>query len=438
MTQKKVAVTTLGCKVNQYESAALEELFRRRGYQIVEFEQIADVYVINTCTVTHLGDRKSRQMIRRANKTNPDAVVVATGCYAQTAPDEVLEVEGVDLVLGAGNRAAIVDLVESAVKGNKVKAVGDILKCREFEDLPGEDCQGRVRAYLKIQEGCENFCSYCIVPYARGPLRSRKPESVLAAANNLVRRGFREIVLTGIHTGAYGRDKQDKHGLVRLLEKLASVPGIARIRLSSIEPNDITPELIELVAAGTPFCRHLHIPLQSGDDTVLAKMRRRYNTAFYRNLVEEARNKVAGLGVTTDVMVGFPGETEENFDNTYSFIKEMNFSGLHVFKYSPRRGTPAADFPAQVNPADKEKRSRALITLGENLACSFAAGHLGQTVEVLVEQALPEERENLWEGHTDNYIRVVFPGARKLQGTIINVNAEKLSGTSIMGRIILK
>ncbi|WP_027365407.1 tRNA (N(6)-L-threonylcarbamoyladenosine(37)-C(2))-methylthiotransferase MtaB [Desulfotruncus alcoholivorax] len=438
MTQKKVAVTTLGCKVNQYESAALEELFRRRGYQIVDFGEVADVYVINTCTVTHLGDRKSRQMIRRANKTNPDAVVVATGCYAQTAPDEVLEVEGVDLVVGAGNRAGIVDLVESAVKGDKVKAVGDILKCHDFEELPGEDCQGRVRAYLKIQEGCENFCSYCIVPYARGPLRSRQPENVLAAANNLVQRGFKEIVLTGIHTGAYGRDRQDKYSLVRLMEKLASVSGIARIRLSSIEPNDITTELLELIASGPPFCRHLHIPLQSGDDTVLAKMRRRYNTVFYKKMVEEARNMVAGLGVTTDVMVGFPGEEEENFNNTYSLIKELNFSGLHVFKYSPRRGTPAAGFPHQVDPAVKEKRSRALIALGESLARSFAAGHLGQTVEVLAEQALRGEKESLWEGLTDNYIRVVFPGETELQGRIINIYAEKISGAGIMGRIILK
>ncbi|SFQ99778.1 tRNA (N(6)-L-threonylcarbamoyladenosine(37)-C(2))-methylthiotransferase MtaB [Desulfoscipio geothermicus] len=436
MADKKVALTTLGCKVNQYESEALEELFRRRGYTVVDFDEPADVYIINTCTVTHLGDRKSRQLIRRAGRTNPGALVVVTGCYAQTAPDEVLEVEGVDVVVGSGNRANIVDLVEKAVKGCKVNAVLDITQCREFEELPGEARQGRVRAFLKIQEGCENFCSYCIIPYARGPLRSRPPESVLAGVRDLVERGFREIVLTGIHTGAYGRERDDGTNLVRLLEKLARVPGLARLRLSSVEPNDITPELLELMASGAPFCRHLHIPLQSGDDSILKKMKRRYNTDFYRKLLEQVREKIPNAGVTTDIMVGFPGEREEHFRNTCAFAGEMRFSGLHVFKYSPRRGTPAAKYPEQVAPGVKDERSRELIAIGRELARSFASRYLDKTVEVLVEQAVASEKGNLYEGLTDNYVRVFFPGRPEWRGKLVDITITGLSDAGLEGIII--
>lgn len=436
MDEKRVAFTTLGCKVNQYESAALEELFRRRGYTVVDFEQPADVYVINTCTVTHLGDRKSRQLIRRAVRANPEAVVAVTGCYAQTAPDEVLEIKGVDLVVGAGNRAGMVDLVEKAVKGRKTAAVTDISQCRDFEELPGEAHQGRVRAFLKIQEGCRNFCSYCIVPYARGPLRSRPPESVLAGAKELVARGFKEIVLTGIHTGAYGREPGGRMGLAELLEKLAALPGLVRLRLSSLEPHDVTPEVLELMASGPPFCRHLHVPLQSGDDQVLKSMRRTYDTAFFRELVEQIRDRIPGAGITTDVMVGFPGETEEHFANSLAFVGEMRFSDLHVFKYSPRRGTPAAGFPGQVDPAVKEERSRRLITLGRELTRRFAAGYLGETVEVLAEQVVLDDREEELEGFTDNYVRVTFAGPPGLRGELVRVKGTGLGDAGLKGRII--
>lgn len=437
MTEKKVAFATLGCKVNQYESAALEELFKRGGYAVVDFDSLADVYIINTCTVTHLSDRKSRQLIRRASRTNPDAIVAVTGCYAQTAPDEVLEVEGVDLVIGAGNRANIVDLAEQASKGQKAKVVQDISQCQHFEELPGEAHQGRVRAFLKIQEGCENFCTYCIIPYARGSLRSRAPESVLAGVRNLVNRGFREIVLTGIHTGAYGRERDDGLNLVRLLEKIAKVEGLARLRLSSVEPNDITPELLDLIASGAPFCRHLHIPLQSGDDEILKKMRRRYDTAFFKDLIGKMREKVPQLGITTDVVVGFPGEQDTNFQNSYAFIKEMQFSGLHVFKYSPRRGTPAADFPNQVAPPVKDERSQKLIALGHEMAISFATQYLDQTVQVLVEQVVSGEgKGNDFEGLTDNYLRVVFSGRPKQKGKNVYVKITGLSGIGLRGRII--
>ncbi len=436
MNHKRVAFTTLGCKVNQYESAALEELFRRRGYQVVDYNQPADVYVINTCTVTHLGDRKSRQLIRRASRTNPEAVVAVTGCYAQTASDEVLGIEGVDLVIGAGNRAGIVDLVEGTVKGRQTVAVRDISGDRDYEELPGETKQGRVRAYLKIQEGCQNFCSYCIVPYARGPLRSRTPENVLAGAAELLTRGFKEIVLTGIHTGAYGREPGGSMGLAELLEKLAVLPGLLRLRLSSLEPHDVTPEILELLSAGPPFCRHLHIPLQSGDDEILKSMRRTYDTVYFRRLTARVRAKIPDCGITTDVMVGFPGETDKHFEHTLRFVTEMQFSGLHVFKYSPRRGTPAADFPEQVSPAAKEARSRRLIALGKEMASRFAATYLGQTVDVLAEQFISADSGGQLDGLTDNYLRVIFSGPQQVVGEQIQVKITEISDTFLNARII--
>ena len=436
MNNKRVAFATLGCKVNQYESAALEELFRRRGYAVVDFAKPADVYVINTCTVTHMGDRKSRQLIRRAVRTNPRAVVTVTGCYAQTAPGEVLDMEGVDLVVGAGSRAGIVDLVEKAVKGRKTSAVRDISGCRDFEELPGEANQGRVRAFLKIQEGCRNFCSYCIVPYARGPLRSRPPESVLAGAGELLARGFKEIVLTGINTGAYGRESGGKANLAGLLEKLAALPGLLRLRLSSLEPRDITPELLQMMASGPPFCRHLHVPLQSGDDQILKSMGRNYDAGFFRAMLAKVRKMLPGVGITTDVMVGFPGETDEHFNNTLSFVEEMQFSGLHVFRYSPRRGTPAAEFPHRVDPPAMEERSRRMICLGRELSRRFAARYLGQTVEVLVEGFASGEESEALEGFTDNYVRFFISGPSGLEGQLVPVRAGGVSGTGLKGRII--
>lgn len=436
MDYKRVAVATLGCKVNQYESAALEELFRRRGYRVVDFDQPADVYVINTCTVTHLGDRKSRQLIRRAARVNPEAVVAVTGCYAQTAPDEVLGIEGVDLVVGAGRRAGIVDLVEGATKGNKTAAVDDFSENRAFEELPGEADQGRVRAFLKVQEGCQNFCSYCIVPYARGPLRSRAPENVLAGAAELLAHGYKEIVLTGVHTGAYGREPGGAMGLAELLKKLAVLPGLLRLRLSSLEPHDVTPEILELLSSGPPFCRHLHIPLQSGDDEILKSMRRTYNTAYFRRLTNEIREKIPDCGVTTDVMVGFPGETERHFANTLQFVSAMQFSGLHVFKYSPRRGTPAADFANQVAPPVKDNRSRRLIALGREMSGRFGAGYTGQTVEVLAEQLVSGAGGFRLEGLTDNYLRVIFAGPRETLGELIRVRVTGAGDTVLNARII--
>ncbi len=434
--QKSVAFVTLGCKVNQYESSALAEMFRARGYQVVDFKEKADVYVINTCTVTHLGDRKSRQLIRRAARANPGALVVVTGCYSQVSPGEVLEIPGVDLVTGTGDRSGIVEMVERVGKGQKLNAVREAREFTEFEELPAVAATGRVRAFLKIQEGCDNFCSYCIVPYARGPLKSRDPEKILEEARKLADSGYREIVLTGIHTGAYGKDKMNGPGLAALMEKLAKIQGLSRIRLSSVEPMDITGELISLLAQGPPFCPHLHIPLQSGDDSILAAMRRGYTADDIRRLVGLIREKVSDVSITTDVIVGFPGESDEHFANTYNLIRELKFTSLHTFKYSPRKGTPAAKFPNQVPPEVKEERSDRLIVLGEDLYSRFASRYLGRDVEVLAEEGA-HCCPGMIQGHTANYLLVAFPGDPGLKGKFVRVSLQKLSGRLLTGGIII-
>ncbi|MCL6610142.1 MAG: tRNA (N(6)-L-threonylcarbamoyladenosine(37)-C(2))-methylthiotransferase MtaB [Peptococcaceae bacterium] len=433
--RKSVAFATLGCKVNQYESSSLAEMFRARGYRVVDFKEKADVYVINTCTVTNLGDRKSRQFIRRATRTNPDGLVVVTGCYSQVSPGEVLEIPGVDLVTGTGDRARIVDLVEKLEKGRKINAVRESGQFTEYQELPAVASTGRVRAFLKIQEGCDNFCSYCIIPYARGPLRSRDTGMILEEARQLAAAGYREIVLTGIHTGAYGKDKGGGTVLAALLGKLAEIRGLARIRLSSVEPMDITGELISMLARGSPFCPHLHIPLQSGDDAILAAMRRGYRADDFRKLVAEVREKISDVSVTTDVIVGFPGEGDDHFANTYNLIRELEFSALHVFKFSPRKGTPAAGFPGRVPPEVKEERSNRLIALGKELSARFASRYLGRDVEVLTEECV-DGKPGMMRGFTANYLPVAFRGEPGLRGEFAVVRTEKLSGGMLTGRII--
>lgn len=436
MTKKRVAVYTLGCKVNQYESSSLAWLLQERGYQVVDFAEEADVYIINTCTVTHQGDRKSRQLIRRAAKANPNAVVAVTGCYAQVSPGEVIKIPGVDLVVGTRDRAALVDLVEQAVKERvPVNAVSAYADGDQFEEMSVLSIQDRVRAFLKIQDGCSNFCTYCIVPYARGPLRSRQPDKVIDAARHMVVAGYKEIVLTGIRTGAYGSGLDKDITLAGLMQSLLEIPGLQRLRLSSIEPHDITLELVEVMSSSGIFCRHLHVPLQSGSDEILLRMGRRYTAWEYLRLVDVLRENMPGLGITTDVMVGFPGESEECFESTFDLVNKIGFSGLHVFKFSPRRGTPAAGYDQQVGSALKDERSRKLIQLGRKLTAQFASSHLDQNLSVLVEQPV-QGAGGFFEGHTDNYIKVVFPGHAALVGQIVPVQAEKLRGAIIEGRII--
>lgn len=436
MDKKKVAVYTLGCKVNQYESAAIAGMFEKRGYRVVEPENKADIYIINTCTVTHLGDRKSRQIIRRMSRMNPEAFILVTGCYAQVSPEDVLGIQGVDLVVGTKDRETLVDLVESTVKGRgQVRAVSDYTGGDSFEEFSSLPFYDRVRAYLKIQEGCSNFCTYCIVPYARGPLRSRRPEKIIEEARRIIKKGFNEIVITGIRTGAYGVDFENRWTLADLIRKLAEIPGLVRLRLSSIEPNDVTPELVETLAGIKNFCSHLHLPLQSGDDEILQRMGRRYNTWEYSRLVNILRENLPDLGLTTDIMVGFPGETGKNFDNNLRFVEKTAFSRLHVFKFSPRRGTPAASFSGQVDPLVKEERSKKMIQTGNKLSADFARAHLGTVLDVLAEQPFDRE-EKLWEGLTGNYLKVVFPGNEDVRGRIVKVTAGKFEKGAIQGRII--
>ncbi len=433
MSLKKVAITTLGCKVNQYEATAITEMVKTAGYQVVSFDEPADIYIINTCTVTHLGDRKSRQLIRRAVRTNPDALVVVTGCYAQIAPDEILAIPGVDVVVGTAEKHNMLDILAAGKKGQRLKAVQDIRQVQEFEEIAAVAYTERTRAFLKVQEGCNHFCAYCIIPYARGPLRSRCPENALAEAKNLVSRGFKEIVLTGIHTGAYGKDLAGNMNLARLLRDMAQIPGLARLRLSSVEPMDFHQDLLDVFAQGPPLCRHIHIPLQSGDDTVLQHMRRHYTTADFGHLVTDIRKRLPGVAITSDIIVGFPGETTEQFNNTLQFVQQLGFAGLHVFKYSPRQGTLAAEFPQQVAPEVKEERSKALMALGDKMAKEFAAQFVGTKQEVLAEEYF-DQGKGLYQGFTDNYLKVVFPGEEQLRGHLVSIAIESCEHDILFGR----
>lgn len=426
-----MAFYTLGCKVNQQETASLMELFRERGFEVVDFKSQADVYIINTCTVTHTADQKSRQVIRRAIYRQPGAVVAVVGCYSQVAAREVLSIPGVDLVVGTRGRSRLVDLVSEILEKKRrgelpemgINAVQPLEGGLDFEQLPLPDSTRRTRAFLKIEDGCDQYCTYCIVPHARGCVRSLHPDLVRERLGELICAGYREVVLTGVHTSAYGKDLPGVVNLSLLLRELADLPGDFRIRLSSVEPAEVTEELLEVLAASPRLCRHLHIPLQSGDDEILRLMNRPYTAGEYRKLFLRAREIIPGLAVTTDVMVGFPGETERHFQNTCRFIASLPFRDLHVFKYSPRPGTPAAGMPGQVVPAAKDARSKALRHLADEHAASFARGFVGETLTVLVERR-SRKRRGWWEGFTDNYLRVAFPAPaekRDLRGCFVPV-----------------
>lgn len=438
-TRKIVGFHTLGCKVNQSETEAMTALFLHRGYELGEFEQYCDVYVINTCTVTHAGDRKSRQMIRRAKHINPKAVVVVTGCYAQTSPEDIAAIEDVDIILGTNKRHLIVDAVER-FDGKRQQMVEQKDNLVDFEEITMERVIQKARAYLKVQDGCEQFCTYCIIPYARGPLRSRSMENTLREAKKLEQAGFREIILTGIHLGAYGKvSEQEKakgviqqHTLADLCEMLLSETSFDRIRLSSIEPTEVDDHLLRLFAENRRMCRHLHLPLQAGDDTVLERMHRPYNTEQYRQEIARIRTAVPGIALSTDLMVGFPGETEEQFANSLSFCDEIAFSSMHLFKYSPREGTPAATYPDQVSNEEKETRSKRMQAVAEKNMLRYMEQHLGQHVEVLVEEQCAD---GTWLGHTDNYLHVAIDGPCQ-KNRMVQVQLDKIDGKLLKGKFI--
>lgn len=427
---KKAASFALGCKVNQYESEAIAELFAEKGYEIVGIDEEADVYVINTCTVTNFGDKKSRQLIRKVKRQNENAIVAVVGCYAQTAPKELMEIAGVNLVIGTKDRAQIVEMVEQYDRANGVENhVSDIMKERVFEPLSIQKLANRTRAYLKIQDGCSQYCSYCIIPYARGPIRSREPQEVVAEVKRLAENGFKEVVLTGIHVASYGKDRRDT-SLLDILKQVHEVEGIERIRFSSIEPNVVTEEFAQTMAALPKVCDHFHLSLQSGCDKTLKEMNRKYDTEKYRQAVATLRKYLPKVALTTDIIVGFPGETEEDFRESYAFAEEIGFAKIHVFPYSPKRGTPAAARKDQLLNAVKSERSHTLIQLSDRMAADFLADAVGTDAEVLYERAVGE---GIYEGHTTNYMKVHGRSETDLTNRIAKTHITRAEGEMLFG-----
>ncbi|MBB5324761.1 threonylcarbamoyladenosine tRNA methylthiotransferase MtaB [Anoxybacillus tepidamans] len=422
-----VAFHTLGCKVNHYETEAIWQLFKQAGYERKEFENHADVYVINTCTVTNTGDKKSRQVIRRAIRQNPDAVVCVTGCYAQTSPAEVMAIPGVDIVIGTQDRAKILEYIDRFKREREpINGVSNIMKARVYEELDVPAFTDRTRASLKIQEGCNNFCTFCIIPWARGLMRSRDPKEVIRQAQQLVDAGYKEIVLTGIHTGGYGEDMKDYNFAALLRDIDEQVVGLKRLRISSIEASQITDEVIDVLKRSDKIVRHLHIPLQSGSNTVLKRMRRKYTVEFFAERLARLREVFPELAVTSDVIVGFPGETEEEFMETFNFIHEQRFSELHVFPYSKRTGTPAARMPDQIDEDVKNERVHRLIALSDQLAKEYASQFEGQVLEVIPEERYKEDPESgLYVGYTDNYLKVKFAATEEMIGQLVKVKITK-------------
>lgn len=433
----KIAFYTLGCKVNQADTASMENLFLRSGHQLVSFDGEADVYIINTCVVTNTGQRKSRQTIHRAIRKNPNALIVVTGCYPQTAAKEVKAIAGVDMIIGNQDRAQIVQLVEERLahrQTDTLDAVHKLTASTAFEEMAAGDITDKTRAFLKIQEGCNQFCTYCIIPYARGPLRSRSLESIRTETQRLINAGFKEIVLIGIHLGCYGKENPDGPTLYDAVKTVLDVPGVQRLRLGSLESVEVEPRLLTLMQKDARFCRHLHLPLQSGCDKTLQAMHRPYTTAKFKTLLADIKTKVPDIAITTDVIVGFPGETEADFETTCKFAESCGFSKMHIFPFSVRKGTPAEKFAGAVTEAVKKERADILGRIDETMHKTFLQGMVGQNAEVLFEQPAGED---YFEGLTGNYQRVfVKSGGRNLGGEILPVKITAFDGEKLLGEII--
>ncbi|MEG2284199.1 MAG: tRNA (N(6)-L-threonylcarbamoyladenosine(37)-C(2))-methylthiotransferase MtaB [Eubacterium sp.] len=432
--RKRVAFSTLGCKVNSYDTEAMMEIFEAAKYKIVDFSDCADVYVINTCTVTHLGDRKSRNMMRKAKRMNPKAVIVAVGCYVQVAPEEVKAIEEVDLIIGTQKRAEIVRYVEAYQQDKSQNDfVLDIMQDHQYEDLNITETKGRTRAFLKIQEGCSQFCTYCIVPFARGPVRSRDLKAVVAEVQRVVAHGYFEVVLTGIHIASYGVDLKGEIDLLDLIRAVSAVEGLKRIRLGSLEPLLLTETFVKGLAQINQFCPQFHLSLQSGCDTVLKRMGRHYTTHQYAEIVKRVRHYFKHSSITTDIMVGFPGETEEEFQETLDFVKKIRFYQVHVFKYSRRRGTKADGFQEQVDETIKHERSSRLIKLAKLYEREFLKENNGLQCEVLFEQS---KEDGVYEGHTPHYIPVILKTDQKINGNIMNIELLYKEKYQVTGKLI--
>lgn len=429
---KKVALYTLGCRVNQYETEAMAETFIKKGYEAVDFEDYADVYVINTCTVTNMGDRKSRQMIRKAKRKNPDSVIAVAGCYAQVSPDEAAAIEGVDVVVGTSDKGRIADLVEEYEKNKKkIKMVENIMNVREFEELQIDEYQDRTRAFLKIQDGCDRYCSYCLIPFARGPVRSRKPENIINEVVKLADKGFKEVILSGIHVASYGKDIGDVT-LLDVIKGINEIDGIERIRIGSVDPTFFTEKVIKEIAKIEKLCPHFHLSLQSGCNETLKRMNRHYTSEEYKSTVEGLRQAFPDVSITTDVIVGFPGETDEEFKSTYEFLKDIRLSKMHIFKYSPRKGTRAAQYKEQVPPEVKEQRSKILLELDSELERIFIEKFVSRKMDVLFEEMNGE----ISNGYTKNYIKVSVNSEDDISGKIYDVNLTECVGNYAKGYII--
>lgn len=433
----KIAFITLGCKVNQYETNAMIQKFIEQGYNIVEHTKKADIYIINTCTVTNMSDRKSRQMLRRVKELNPHAIVVACGCYAQVAKEELKKIEEIDLILGNNEKKEIVKYIEKYIdEKHKIKSIEDVMQTREFVDFGNVTYTEKTRAVIKVQDGCDRFCSYCIIPYARGRVRSRRPESVISEIKNIAKKGIKEVVITGIHVASYGKDFKENYRLIDLLEEINIVDGIERIRLGSIEPLLIDEKFISRLVKLEKICHHFHLSLQSGCNETLKRMNRRYTTKQFEKIVELIRKNYKDAILTTDIIVGFPGETEEEFNKTYEFLKKIKFYKMHVFKYSQRKGTKAATMQMQIDGNIKEIRSQKLIELSNRNEREYNKLYIGKEVEVLFE----ERKEGVYKGHTKNYILVYLPekyihNNEKIENEIINVKCEKNENNFILATL---
>lgn len=429
---KTVSFCTLGCKVNQYETEAMITLFKEEGYKIKKFDEVCDIYVINTCTVTGTGERKSRQMIGRAHKKNPHAIIAVVGCYSQVAPEEIKKLAGVSLVLGTKDRKKIVELCQKAMQSSDADtmvAVDDIMKQREYEELWISTYEDKTRAFVKIEEGCTEFCSYCIIPYARGPVRSRSCESITKEVTKLAENGYKEIVLTGIHIGSYGRDLGGKT-LIDAIKAAACVDGIERIRLGSVEPRVLTEEFVDEISKMDKICDHFHVSLQSGCDRTLHRMNRKYTTDEYADAIARLRSAFKSPAITTDIITGFPGETEADFEDSLSFMKKIAFSEVHVFPYSPRKGTKAAEMENQVEKKVREERARIMIDEAAKLHEKYVQSFIGQKHQVLFEQ---EVESGVYEGHMTNYIKVRTNSQENITHKIVEVTLTKCENSIMYG-----
>ena len=426
---KTVAFITLGCKVNQYETNSMTQKFINKGYKVIDATQKADIYIINTCTVTNISDRKSRQMLRRVKSLNENAIVVACGCYVQVAKQEVEKIKEIDLILGNNEKKDIVQIIENYEKNQEKKEiVEDVMHQNEYVELGDTTYTEKTRAVIKIQDGCDRFCTYCIIPYARGRVRSRKPENILSEIEKIAQEGIKEVVITGIHVASYGKDFNEKYELIDLLEEINKIKGIKRIRLGSIEPLLITDEFINRLSKLEKVCNHFHLSLQSGCDETLKRMNRRYSIKQFEEIVKKLREYNKDVILTTDIIVGFPGESNEEFETTYKFLEKIKFYKMHIFKYSQRKGTKAAKMDNQVDGKIKEERSQKLIELSNINQMEYNKKYVGKEVEILFE----EEKNGYYQGHTKNYILAYMKSDANIENQIIKAICTKSSNDHII------